>query len=110
MFIQGFLKTAATLVTMTPEEYYDIVGEKDPLVGALVGAGAGAGAAALRAKKGSRAAAALAGAATGAAAGGAGGYASGKALRKYQSNRVRRLAGELHLRTTPGKQSGHGHK
>lgn len=104
MFMKAFEKVAVTLVTMSPEEFYDVVGEKDPPTGALLGAIAGGAGGALKGKKGRRAASALKGAVGGAAAGGATGYAGGKALRHYQANRIRRLSSELHLRSTPGKQ------
>lgn len=105
MFSQGFKKTATTVVTMSPEHYYDIVREKDPYQGAVAGAMIGAAAAAKKAPSGSKAKAALAGAAAGAASGAAIGHFGGKAIRGYQAKRVRRLAGELSLRATPARST-----
>lgn len=101
MFIEGFAKVAVLATTLTPEQYYDLVREKDPYTGALAGAVAGAAAGGIKGKHGRKAATALAGAAGGAIAGAAAGHAGGKALRRYQAHRVRRLAGELGLRATP---------
>lgn len=101
MFLSGFVKTAATLVTMTPEEYYDVVREKDPFVGATVGALVGG---AVGAKKGGNSKSALIGAATGAASGAAAAHAVGRGVRKYQAKKVRRMAEELNLKATPGRK------
>jgi hypothetical protein len=103
MFIEGFEKIAVLAATLTPEQYYDLVREKDPYVGALLGAATGAAVGAAKGKPGRRAASALVGAGLGAATGGAVGHAGGKVLRRYQAHRVRRLAGGLGLRATPMK-------
>lgn len=100
MFIKGLNKIAVTLVTLSPEEYYETVGRKDPYVGALSGAAAGA---AIGGSKKRTAKAALIGTGVGAATGGSIGYLGGKGVRKYQSKKVRRLTGELHLKTSPGR-------
>lgn len=99
MFLTGFNKIAVTLVTMTPEEYYDVVREKDPYVGASVGSLLGAGVAhkKLNPKH------ALLGAGVGAVTGGTAAHFGGKLLRKYQANKVRRMAEDLNLRSTPTK-------
>lgn len=98
MFHLGFAKTAATLVTMTPEEYYEHVSDKDKYVGALLGAATGAAAGGYK-KRTARGA--LIGTGVGAAAGGSLGHLAGKGLRSWQAKRIRRLAAEHGLRTTP---------
>ena len=108
MFITGFEKTAATIVTMTPEEYYDIVREKDPSQGAVLGALTGAAAGARRGAAGKKHKAALIGAAAGGATGALAGHGVGKVVRGYQTRRVHRLAKELHLKATPGKRQHEG--
>jgi hypothetical protein len=105
MFSKGFRKIAATVVTMSPEEYYEHVGGKDKFVGALAGNIAGAAVGLAKAKKGSKGTAAVAGALAGTALGGLAGYAGGKVLRGYQANRVHRMAGELNLKATPTRRS-----
>lgn len=101
MFLAGFEKVAATLVTMTPEEYYDVVRAKDPFVGATVGGVAGALAGA---KKGKSAKSALIGAAVGAPTGAVAAHLGGKVLKEYQAGKVRRMAEELNLKSTPKHQ------
>ena len=101
MFLSGFNKTAATLVTMTPEEYYEVVREKDPFVGATVGSVLGGLAGA---RKGGKAKSALIGAAAGGAGGALTGHVIGKAIRKHQAKKVRRMAEELNLKATPGRK------
>lgn len=96
----GFNKIAVTLVTLSPEEYYETVGAKDKYVGALGGAISGAAAGGVKKRT---AKAALIGSALGGASGASVGYLGGKGVRKYQSNKVRRLTGELHLKTSPGR-------
>lgn len=108
MFSQGFQKVAVTVVTMSPEEYYEHVGSKDKYVGALAGNIAGAAAGLAKGQKGRKSSAALAAGLAGTALGGAAGYVGGKALRGYQSGRVHRLAGELNLKATPTKRSYSG--
>lgn len=103
MFTRSFQKTSAALVTMSPEEYYEHVGAKDPYMGAVGGALAGAAAGALKGKKGKRAASALKGAALGGATGVSTGYVAGKAVRGYQARRIRRLLEELRLKSSPGR-------
>lgn len=104
MFLKGFLKTAATMVTMTPEEYFEVVREKDPFVGATIGALAGAGHGLWKGKKNNKAQAALIRAALGGSAGAVGGHLGGKVLRHYQANKVHRMADELNLRATPHRR------
>lgn len=102
MFSNGFQKIAATVVTMSPEEYYEHVGGKDKYVGALVGnvVGAAAGLA-----KGKSAKAALITGLVGTGLGGVGGHMAGKVLRGYQANKVHRMAGELNLKASPSRHS-----
>ena len=104
MFLSGFTKTAATLVTMSPEEYYEIVRQKDPFVGATLGAVLGGAAGGLRGKRSAKTA--LIGAGAGAGAGAASGYLVGKGVRKYQAARVRRMADELNLKSSPARKHG----
>lgn len=101
MFLKGFAKLATTLVTMTPEEYFEVVREKDPFVGSVLGGVAGGVKGALKGTKKTRHKAALIGTGVGGAAGAAAGYVGGKALRHYQAKKVRRIADELNLRATP---------
>lgn len=101
-FVKKFEKTAVAVVTMTPEEYFKTVGEKDPLVGALAGGAAGA---ARGLAKHRTAKAGLIGAAAGTVAGGAAGYGVGKAYRKYQTNKVHHLSRDLKLRSTPSRSA-----
>jgi uncharacterized membrane protein YebE (DUF533 family) len=103
MFIHGFSKLAVAVVTLSPEKYYEIVREKDPYVGSLAGGAAGAAAGAIRGAKGKRSKSALIGAGVGAASGAAGGHVASKALKHYQTKRVKRLAEELRLRATPAR-------
>lgn len=103
MFILALEKVATTYASISPEEYYDLAREKDPYVGALTGSHLGAAVGALKGKKGSRSKAALVGAALGSVTGGTAGHVGGKLLRRYQSGRIRRLANELNLRSTPTK-------
>lgn len=107
MFINGFAKLAVAVVTLSPEKYYDIVREKDPYVGALLGAATGAATGAVKGAKGKKSKAALVGIGAGAASGALGGHVVGKALKKYQSKRIKRLAQELHLRATPARYTSH---
>ena len=101
MFSQGFQKVAATVVTMSPEEYYEHVGDKDKYIGALAGNIAGAAIGLAKAKPGKKAQTGLAAGLAGTALGGLAGYTGGKVFRGYQSGRVHRMAGELNLRATP---------
>ena len=89
MFHTGFSKIATTLVTLTPEEYFEVAREKDPYVGALAGAIAGSGAGALKGKKGDRAVKALIGAGLGAGAGAGVAHVGSKLYKKYQARKVR---------------------
>lgn len=86
---------------MTPEEYYEVVREKDPYVGATAGALAGALTGAAKAKQG-KAKAALLGTGLGALGGAITAHVGGKALRHHQAKKVRRMAEDLNLRATPG--------
>lgn len=104
MFIASFEKVATTLVTMSPEEFYDVVREKDPATGAVAGGYGGALAGALRGKKGGKTKAALIGAGLGSVVGGAAAAGGGKLLRHYQAKRVHRLADELNLKATPHRR------
>jgi uncharacterized membrane protein YebE (DUF533 family) len=107
MFLTGFNKIAVTLVTMTPEEYYDVVREKDPFVGATAGGLGGAILGAIKSKKGSKHKGALLGSGVGAATGALSTYGAGKALRQYQAGKVRRMAEDLHLKSSPGRAGSH---
>ena len=104
MFLSGFLKTATTLVTMTPEEYYDIVREKDPFVGAVTGSLVGGAVGGIKGKHGAKSI--LTGAAVGAGTGAVSSHLGGKLLRRHQANKVRRMAEELNLKSTPGRRNG----
>jgi uncharacterized protein YcfJ len=73
MFSQGFKKVAVTVVTMSPDEYYEHVGAKDKYIGALAGNLAGAAAGLAKGQKGQKSKTALMGGLIGTAAGGAGG-------------------------------------
>lgn len=110
MFLKGFHKTAAAVVTMTPEEYFDTVGEKDKYVGALGGAAAGTLRGLAKSKKGRKGKAGLIGNAVGAAAGGAAGHYGGKVYRHYQTRKVHHLAHDLKLRSTPSRSSYNTHE
>jgi hypothetical protein len=105
MFSKGFHKIAATVVTMTPEEHFEHVGQKDKYVGALVGNVVGAAAGLAKGKTGSKASTALTSGLVGTGLGGLTGYLGGKVLRKYQANRVHRMAGDLNLKATPGRRT-----
>lgn len=109
MFLSGFIKTATTLVTMTPEEYYEVVREKDPHIGANIGAVIGGIAGYRHGLKGKKVRikapkAALVGVALGGGTGAVTGHLLGKAIRAYQAKKVRRMADELNLRATPGRK------
>jgi hypothetical protein len=104
MFVIGFVKQAATIVTMSPEDYYDIVREKDPYMGGLAGAAAGAAAGAIKGAKGRRHKNALIGAGVGAGAGVVGGHAVSRAVGHYQARKVRRIADDLKLKSTPSRK------
>ena len=105
MFSNGFRKVAIAVVTMSPEEYYHAVGEKDPLVGALGGAAAGTLAGLKKGPHGKKDKYGLIGNAAGAAAGGVAGHYGGKLLRKYQTHKVHHLSEDLKLRSTPSRSS-----
>lgn len=104
MFCDSFKKIAVTLVTLTPEEYYDIVSEKDPYVGAVAGGLTGKTIGALRGKKGRKGRAAAIGALLGGTAGAATGKAMGQMVRRHQAKKVHRIAEGLHLRATPHRK------
>ena len=106
MFLRGFHKVAATLVTLTPDEYYDVVRRKDPYVGALAGGVIGAGVGAIKGSSGTRSSKALLGAALGSGAGSALGYLSGKAVKNWQANRIYRMTTDLNLKSTPSRSHG----
>lgn len=95
---------------MTPEEYFDTVGEKDPLVGAIGGAAAGTLHGLRKGPKGKKGKYGLIGNAVGAAAGGAAGHFAGKALRKYQTHKVHRMSEDLKLRSTPARKAYMSHE
>jgi len=105
MFIKGFHKLAVAVVTMTPEEYFQTVGEKDPYMGAVGGAALGALHGLRKGKKGGKGKAGLIGAAAGGAAGATAGHYGGKLLRRYQTGKVHRMAEELKLRSTPARKA-----
>ncbi len=106
MFCDSFAKIAATLVTLTPEEYYDIVREKDPYVGAVTGGLAGKAVGALKSPKGKRSKGAVIGALVGATTGAGVGAGLGSMVRKHQAKKVRRIAEGLHLKSSPGRKRG----
>lgn len=103
MFSIGFRKVAVAVVTMTPEEYFDTVGEKDPLVGTVGGAAAGTLYGLRKGKKGARSKAALIGNLAGGVGGAVVGHYAGKAVRGHQTRKVHRLAHDLKLRSTPNR-------
>lgn len=105
MFLKGLTKVAATLVTMTPEEYYGIVREKDPLSGALAGAAAGAATGGAKGAKNKKSKAALVGAGVGAAGGALVGHQASKVVKRYQAKKVRRIAEDLRLKSTPSRKN-----
>ena len=105
MFIHGFSKLAVAVVTLSPEKYYEIVREKDPYMGSLAGTAAGAAAGAAKGAKGKKSRSALIGAGVGATAGAIAGHTGSKALKHYQTKRVKRLAEDLRLRASPARQS-----
>jgi uncharacterized protein YcfJ len=105
MFLKGLTKVAATLVTMSPEEYYDIVREKDPLTGSLTGAAAGAAAGGIKGAKNKKAKAALVGAGAGAVGGALAGHQVSKVVKRYQAHKVRRIAEDLRLKSTPSRKN-----
>jgi hypothetical protein len=106
MFVDGFFKTAAgPIAQLTPEEYYDLVREKDPYVGGAVGAAAGLAHGAFKGKAGARAAKALKHGGIGAAAGTAGAYGVSKLVKKHQANKVYKMTGGLRLRSSPSRSS-----
>jgi hypothetical protein len=109
LFSTGLKKIAVTVVTMTPTEFYEHVGAGDKYKGAIGGAGAGAAIGLLRGKHGNKSKVGLIGAGLGAASGGVAGHEAGKIIRKYQANKVYRMAGELNLKSTPGR-GGHRHE
>lgn len=104
MFLKSFEKIAVMASMISPEEYYELVHEKDPYIGALGGAAAGAAIGAKKGKPGSRAKAALIGAALGGTGGAAAGHQIGKALKHYQAHRIRKAVTNLSLRSTPARQ------
>ena len=108
MFILGFTKVAVPVsAQISPEEYYELVHEKDPYIGSLLGGAKGAAIGAYKGTKGKKDRAALIGAGTGAITGALTGSLTGKALKHYQSNKIRRLASDLHLRATPTRSTPH---
>jgi len=104
MFCDSFNKIAVTLVTLTPEEYYDIVREKDPYVGATAGGLAGKALGALKSKKGKRTKGAAIGALAGGGIGAVAGGGIGSLLRQHQAKKVRRIAEGLHLKSSPHRK------
>jgi uncharacterized membrane protein YebE (DUF533 family) len=107
MFLKGFNKTAVAIVTMTPEQYFETVGEKDKYVGAVSGAAAGSIRGLVKGKKGHRSKAGLIGNAVGGALGGAAGHYGGKVLRNYQTRKVHHIDHDLKLRTTQPRSAYH---
>lgn len=102
MFFKSFHKHAAGLATnISPEELFELEGQKDKYMGAAVGAPIGAAIGALKGKKGSKALAALAGGAAGHLGGGAAAHIAGKVYRGHQARKLRRMYEELNLRATP---------
>lgn len=110
MFLKGFIKTAVAVVTMTPEEYFDTVGEKDKYKGAVGGAALGTAHGLYKGPKGGKGKAGLIRNVAGAAIGGAGGHFGGKVLRHYQTRKVHHLAHDLKLRSTPARNAYQTHE
>jgi outer membrane lipoprotein SlyB len=108
MFITGFSKLAATVVTLSPERYYELAREKDPYVGSLTGALTGAVTGGIKGAKGKKSKAALVGAAAGTVGGAAAGAVLSKGLKHYQAHRIERLSRELRLRATPPRPKEQG--
>ena len=100
MFTRGFTKVAFMKSNITPEEYYDLKGEKDPYVGAVIGALAGAAAGGHK-KKTHRGA--LIGAGLGGAAGASAGYLGGKANKAARLSLLKSEVRHLKLKTSPGR-------
>lgn len=106
MFHSGFYKIAGTLKSnISPEEYYDLKGEKDPYLGAILGAVAGAGVGAIKHKSHK---AALYGTGLGAAAGASAGHLVGKANKALRMHLLRKEIEHLKLKANPGP-SGYSH-
>ena len=101
MFTQGFMKISATMKSnISPEEYYDLKGEKDPYVGALTGAAAGA---AVGGAKKKTYKAALIGAGLGGASGATAGYLAGKASKAVRLGLLKHEVHNLRLKASPGR-------
>lgn len=103
MFLDGFIKTAASYAQLSPEDISERVSEKHPYQGAVYGAVAGAAAGGAK-KRTSRAA--LVGAAAGGAAGAAAGHGV-KAWKKYKSRRLQREIYEYNIRATPRRYASY---
>lgn len=104
MFRDQFSKIATIASMITPEDYYELVHEKDPYVGAVLGATVGGAVGGYKGAKGSKSKSALIGAALGGASGAVTGHYVGKGLKHYQANKVRRIQEDLNLRSTPSRK------
>lgn len=103
MFSHGFKKIAVTMANITPEEYYELLGEKDPLVGAALGSLAGTAVGLKKGPKKHKGKWGLIGHGVGAAVGGTAGHYGGGLLRRYQAHKVRKMQEDLNLRATPAR-------
>lgn len=102
MFHLGFKKIAATLKSnISPEEYYDLKGEKDPYVGALMGALAGSAYGGIKHRT---AKAGLIGAGLGASFGAGSGHLAGKANKAVRLHLLKKEIQNLQLKASPGRQ------
>jgi gas vesicle protein len=101
MFKTGFNKIAGTLKSnISPEEYYELKGEKDPYVGALAGAVIGAAAGGIKKRTSKHA---LIGAGLGGAAGASTGYLTGKANKAIRLSLLKNEIQNLKLKASPSK-------
>ena len=100
MFTHGFTKIAYMKSNITPEEYYELKGEKDPYVGAVLGslAGAAVGGAKAKSAKG-----VLVGAGLGGAAGASTGYVGGKLNKAVRLSLLKKEVEHLKLKSSPSR-------
>ena len=101
MFTNGFNKIAATMKSnISPEEYYELKGEKDPWVGATLGAITGAAAGGIKGKSHKSA---LMGAGLGGAAGASTGYLVGKGNKALRLSLLKKEIKNLKLKSSPSR-------